>query len=807
MKRQRDSAEERSRERLCECYDLSNKLRDAAGELYRANERQQNSDNNADAERRESRNTAQKLHDQNLVNEEEICSLKQQASSIECVRDDYRRKFDHALRESRNLVRENQNLKREIQNLDREKQQLNASVAGKEETIQELQARQNDRNPGPVTATSIYIQSNEMELAKRKGSVTYLEQQNERLTSEIEELRTKLEALRDEHGKCSGHLHSQLADKDRKMSTVRLEKKTADDESVKTVASLRVELRAKVQKVEDLEEANGKLVASQSSSAYNAQRLNSELELSQQAHLQCDEKSARQTSRNDELVIEKEQLEEKLRVSNEEIRILQGRVTKSHNDLQELQESHVNAQASEITQLHSLQRSNNDLSLQLVSARNDLANLILEGQRVEERNRSLESLQSRRQGETRSLQAQIQTLSQTVDHQQHRIFSLGTNCPRCQKMREALDAVVKDVEMSDEESRVKMKREVAEELRSQVPDDLRRHIRGEVVGQVREEFQKHYSDILQKNTRRIQEQDRLIVEKDAELVKIKTNPALNHAACEERASNLQLHINKLKQAAKIAQGNFSRLSNDAKNNCAQLSHARRANEDLRRELETIKADQRRAQNINPLQSRLAACQRESEKMKMDRDKARDNCGIYSKNLSDLRRAHEALRNEHTALKEQSSEPRRVDGDEAAALNILRHEIDLREARDGKAKAIHARPRALARPAQGSDNEADNQTPLPTGGVEKSDDECEEGELRKAKPASKPQGRSSQRPAILPAHQPTTKPVLGGVAGKKREREENAEEEADKEGGDDRKKMKIGVDMIEGVRRLQALSRK
>ena len=865
MERERDNAEERSTKQLYECCDLHSKLRDTVGELHQANERQQASDNDADAERREFHNTTQDLHSQNSANQEEIRSLKRQISNTECNRDEFRRKLDCASRESRILVRENQDLKRENQNLNREKQQLNKSVAEGEETIKNLQAHHNDRNRKLITATPIYIQSNDMELAERKGSFQRLEQRNKTLTSEIEGLRAELESLRDEHGKCSGDLHSQLADKDATISNVLSEKKTADDESAKTIASLRVELGEKAAKVEDLEEANGKMVAGQTSSAHNVQRLNRELEVSRQAHLQCDENSARQTTRVGKLVTEKEKLEERLQASNEEVEILQGRVTKSANDLQELQESHVNAQASEITQLQSLQRTNIDLSQQLGTARNDLANLTLEGRRVEERNRTLEGLQSCRQGETRSLQAQIQTLSQTVDHQQQRIYSLERNCPRCRDLRVALDAVVKDVEMSDEESRAEMKRQVAEELRSQVPDDLRRQIRGEVVGKVREEFQKHYSDILQKNTRRIQEQDRLIKEKDAQLEKSKNNPTLNHAACEQRESNLQSLISQLKQDAKIGQGNFSRLRNGARDNCEQLSEARKANEDLRTELETIKADQRRAETINPLRSRLAACQRDAEKMKIDRDKARDNGSTYFKNLSDLRKTHEALRNEHMALKEkfsldgdrsmengrsaepitasndpqmkdqameihdafpgdqalpidedgqqmlersfpdkQSSAIPTVDRDEAAALDLLRHEVDLREARNGKAKVVYATPAALARPTQDSDNEADIQTPLPTGGAEKQDEKPQERGSLETKPVSKPQGRSSQGPAPLPARQPTTMPLLGGVAGRKRERDEDSEGKTEKEGADDRKKLRIGIDEIEErVRRLGA----
>ena len=866
MERERENAKEWSTKRLYECFDLNNKLMDTVGELHQANERQQASDNDADAERREFRNTTQNLHGQNLVNQEEIRSLKQQISNTECHRDEYRRKLDYALRESSILVRENQDLKCENQKLNREKQELNVSMAEGEETIKNLRAHQNGRNPKLVTTTPKYIQSNDLELAEKKSSFQRFEQRSKTFTSEIERLRTEVESLRDEHGKCSGNLHSQLADKDTTIRNMLSEKKTADDESAKTIASLRVELGEKAQKIEDLEEANGKMVAGQTSSAHNAQHLKRELEVSRQAHLHCDENSARQTSRIHGLVTEKEQLEEKLRASNEEIKIHQGRVTKARNDLQELQESHLNARASEIAQLQSLQRTNVDLSQQLGTARNDLANLTLEGQRVEERNQTLEQLQSCRQGETgeiRSLQAQIQTLTQTINHQQQRIYSLETNCRRCQDLRAALDAVVKDVEMSDEERRAEMKREIAEELRSQVPDDLRRQIRGEVVGKVREEFQKHYSDMLQKNTRRIQEQDRLIREKDTILEKSKNNPTLNHAACEQRESNLQSLINKLKQDAKIGQGNFSRLRDNAKNDCEQLADARRANEDLRTELETIKADQRRAQTINPLRSKLAACQRESEKMKIDRDKARDNGSIYFKHLSDLRKSHEALRNEHMALKEkvssdgdrlmedgrsaepitvpndpltadqaigihdavpsdqalpvdegeqqrlersfpdeQSSSPPTMDRDEAAALDLLRHEVDLREARNGKAKAIYPTP-ALAHPTQGSNNEADNQNPLPTGGIKKPNYKPQERGSLETKPASKSQCKSSQGPAPLPARQPTAKPVLGGVAGRKRERDEDSEGKTDNEGADDRKKLRIGIDEIEaGVRRFR-----
>lgn len=495
-----------------------------------------------------------------------------------------------------------------------------------------------------------------------------LEQEKETLTAQIGGMRTDLEKLSDEHGECSGHLHTQLAGKDEEIRNLQAENATADKDSVKIIATLRTELGEKEKEVADLEEANGTLVAEPAPCAGTVQRLNTlsnELEKSRLAHAQCDENSTSQNSRIGQLVIAKEQLEEMLRVKDGEI---QGRVTPLHNELAELQKIHARCtehaitQGLKLTQLRnangSLQITNNELSQQLGTARDEHANLVREGQRVENQNEALLDLQSCSRREIRSLQGQIEALNQTVDHQQQRIQILETNCPNCQKLREALDEVAKDVEMSDDNTRDEMRREVRAELRSQVADDLRRQIKGEVECEVGEKFRNHYSDQLAHNSKRIREQDRLLLEKDTELEKAKNAPTVNHAACEKRELNLQSSVTKLQQDAKIAQRNNSRLSGDAKHDREQLNHAQTVVENLRHEVETMRADQRRAQSINPLQSKLTTCQRELSNMKDDRKKARDNCGIYSNQLSDLRKKHKVLENELAAFRGKSS----LDGD-------------------------------------------------------------------------------------------------------------------------------------------------
>ena len=85
-------------------------------------------------------------------------------------------------------------------------------------------------------------------------------------------------------------------------------------------------------------------------------------------------------------------------------------------------------------------------------------------------------------------------------------------------------------------------------------------------------------------------------------------------------------------------------------------------------------------------------------------------------------------------------------DEAIALDVLQHEVDLREARDGK-KAVYAIPATSACPA-----------PMSTPGI--------------------PQTHGLQQSAL--------------VAGRKRERAEYSDGEVDDEEGDDRKKVKMMV---------------
>ena len=769
IQKERDGAREHSIKRAYQNCELHNNLRDTENQLFYAVERLQASEEDMDVKRREFRNTIQDLNNQHLVDQEEIRSLKQHISNIECDHDEYGRRLRYAIRDYRKLARENQTLVNENEKLERENQQLAGSLAEKDETINELQARTNDLIAERVTAVSsapIYITPNDGELAERNERIDGLEEQNGTLTSETEVLRTALENLREEHGECNGELQAQLAEKDEEMRGLRAETKTADDVFAVTVAGLRADLQKKKQEVE---EANGALVANQASSADNLETLRGELQASQHAHAQCDETSASQNSRIGELMTARKQLEDTLRVKSDEIASLQGRVADLDNDREELQKTHANAQALEITQLRNangaLQESNDNLSQQLEKARDEREALVREGQRVEEQNRTLLDLRTCSQSQTHSLQSRNDFLSQTVDDQQQRIHTLETNCPKCQELREALGACVKDAEMSDDESRAELRREIAQELISQVPDHLRRQVRGEVERQLRQEFLSHYSDLLARNTKRIQEQDLLITEKDAKLAKANNNSTVNHAACERKEDYLQSTITRLKQDAKTLQGNCARLNSDAKTGREQLNREQTANEDLKRELETIKADQRRARNVNPLQGKLVACQRDVEKMKVDRDKARNNCSIYSKSLSDLRKKYEGLQNERSSL----------DGD------------GLME--DGGSDG----PLAVR-----------NEQRMTTSAIDKRTIRTLDGEVArlskelaevKARDNAREQVAGNQRrparlPARLPARQPTDRSVLGGRAGKKRGHVESSDGEADDEGGDDRKKVKM-----------------
>ena len=892
MQKQRDDAREDSKKGAYDYCNLHNKLRDTENELYYSNERLQDADRSMNDERKEFRDNIQELNDQSYVDEEKIRSLNQEVWNTECDRDEYHRKFAYASQEH--------------QRLEQEHQQLEASLAEKDETINKLQALDNDAVSEPIATVLppyIYTQSNK-EIGLYQPITTTPTLRNtapEQATANEEETDPRgieLENLRDVHAKCGEDLEKQvaakdgeLAEKDEEIRVLRAEKKTADETSAGTVANLQTKLREKGEEVADLEEANGTLAVDSAPS-----------EVSRHAHAQCDESSTSQNSRIGELVTAKEQLEEIVRVKANELGSLQERLTSSHNNLEELEgrhaacSEHADAQALGITRLCNenvnFRGSIQDLSQQLTTAKDKHAHLIQEGQLVENQNKTLSDLQTCSQREIRSLQSQIEALNQTINYQQQRIQILETNCPNCQKLREALDEVAKDVEMSDDISRDEMKREiraeVRAELRSQVADDLRRQLRREVEREMRDTFQKHYSDLLASNSKRMQEQDRLISEKDAALAKIKNT--VNHAACQKRADNLESTINKLRQDAKIAQGRCSRINDDAKHDREQLNHATKAIENLKSELELIKADQRRALNINPLQSKVTKMQRELDNMKEDRKRARDNCTFYSNQVSDLRRKNQALEGDLAAFRErssldgdnmmddecteepvtvqdtirtrenevtrlskelhegkshdhardqvmndhatpssnqsslpseegeqqwpegsfpygQSSAAPAINGDEAAATQ---HEVNVREARDGKKAAVYSQPAAATNPtserskggssqslAQVSGDEADDKSCLPNDGIEESDDELEEGEILNTRLASQPARKYGRRPARVSARQPTNNPI------KKRKHDEYSDGEADDEGEEDhRKKARITV-IEDGMHRIKA----
>ena len=92
---------------------------------------------------------------------------------------------------------------------------------------------------------------------------------------------------------------------------------------------------------------------------------------------------------------------------------------------------------------------------------------------------------------------------------------------------------------------------------------------------------------------------------------------------------------------------------------------------------------------------------------------------------------------------------RYDG---TALDFLRHEVNVREARDGKKAAVYGQPTAATNP----------------------------------KSASKSARENGRRPARVSARQPTNK------ATKKRKHDEYSDGEADDEGDEDRKKVRITV---------------
>ena len=826
ISKQRDDAREDSRKGAYEYCDLHIQLRGCKNELYYANERLQEAENGMDDERRRLSDTIQELNDQHLVAQEEVRSLEQHVSNTECDRDEYGRMLDYASREKEKLARD-------IQELEREKHQLEASLVEKDETINDFQAHQNDTVSEPVAAVSqsyINTQPNDEievhtgvttvlslrdtalgqeiadgrgidahpteleilrgahakcgenlehqvaakdgELSERDDRIKDLEQQNGTLTFDVGGLRAELKNLSDTHGDCSGHLQGELARKDEELETLRAEKKRSKEDSAKDIGTLRTKLGEKEQEVTDLRKTNETLVADSAASADTTQRLNTlsdELEQSRSAHAQCDENSISQRARIGQLVTAKEQLEETLQLKNDEFLSLQGQATLAQNELVELQEEHArcgehaNTQGSEITQLRNeigaLQENNGNLSRQ---------------------NMASQELQLGIQREVRSLQGQNQNLGQTVEDQRQRIHTLETNCPTCQTLREALNEVVKDVEMSDEDDRVRMEREIREsvraELRSQVTDDLRRQVRGEVE----REFRSHYSGVLDRNSKRIKEQDQLILQKNAELQKIKNAPTVNHVACERRETNLQSTVTKLQQNAKIAREKSSRSSNEARLDREQLNGAQTTIADLRTEFETIKADQRRAQNINPLQNKLATCQRDLKNMKDDRDKVRDNCSTYSKLLSDEKKKCKALEDKLAAAGDSMMDGGRTEetvagqDEQQKAIAKLQTEV---------AKLSKELEERIAR--DNAQSQAMNGYNAPSGDQSVS---RAEGEQQVSIPAR----RFGPRPARLPARQPTPKPV----AGRKREHDEFSDGEADDEGEEDRKvKIEEGIHLL------------
>lgn len=437
VKKQRDDAREESTKGAYECCDLDNKLRGTVNELHFANDRLRSADNGMDDERKEFRDTIQELNDRHLVDEEQLRSLRQDVSNTECDVEEYGRKFDYALQEN--------------QKLEREKQQLEASLAEKDETINDIQAHKNDTIPEPVAAVPtppIYTQPNDEietgrpvttililrdpameqatadeeetdahrvgaevqrdahaksgedlekqvaakdgELAEKDGRIDDLEQRNGTLA-------TDLENLRDEHGECSGH----LARKDDEIRNLQGEKTTADEDSAKTIATLRTQLKEKEQKDEDLEEANGTLAAEANPSEDAVQHpstLSDELEEPRLAHAECNKKSTSQVSTIREL------LEQTLQLKNDDIGSLHGQVTSLRNDLKEVQDTHAkcgehaNTEASGSAELGNanelLQESNNDLLKQLKTARAQHASLVEEGQQVLDQYNALKNLHS-----------------------------------------------------------------------------------------------------------------------------------------------------------------------------------------------------------------------------------------------------------------------------------------------------------------------------------------------------------------------------------------------------------------------------
>ena len=594
---------------------------------------------------------------------------------------------------------------------------------------------------------------------------------------------------------------TQLAEKNEVIRILQADKTTAKDES----ADLRTKLEEKENKISELEEANATSVAEVASSADATKRLHtlsSELEESQRAYTRCDENRIHQKSRIGELETDKERLEEALRAKTNENESLGQQTTRLDKDLEELKDTHArcseraSTQAMELSALRNtneiLQGNNANLLQQL----GNYSNLTQEHEslqnRFEELRQAGQNLQSSSQREVLLLQGRINDMTQTVNDHQQQIRSLETNCPRCQRLREALDEVQKDVDMSEEETRARLVKEITEnlrvQLRAQVPDDIRRQIRSELERQ----FKDHYSNVLASNSKRLKEQDRMILEKDAKL-ESKNAPAADHAACERKEANLQSRIAKLQQDADISKTNFTRLSNSAKRDRDQMRDAQTLTNDLRSQLDKIGEDQRRAQNINPLEGKLQRCQRELAQMKVERDRARDNCSTYSKQISTLRAEKEKLKTSSggdSMMADGRTEELIAMADEQRDVvaprqnnNVQSRSMGNRDAHPSNQalpvdSSEQQRPEESVREHQSSAKKA-----IDRDGNERSDQDT--GELA-SRPASMPLRKIRRR---RPTGQPMTMPNNGGGVGKKRGHDEFSDGEADDEGIDDRKKPK------------------
>ena len=849
IRNERDEARELSRKGAYQSGDLRTKLRDTLEELSQANEKLQDADSDTTQERAEFRGTIQGLNDQHQSDLDRINALRQDLWNTESDRDEYSRKVVQSSIETAGARRELSaaNSQRVLAQAEVQTLRENLLEARRQRDLAQGEVRELSAQTQPQRgqATSVVTSPQPRPKPKHrrtqrpsslpkghkkvlfkgsKASVTSTfsvagPKQPGNIIADnlaIGMVQATL-AQRDQVGAGAGarqaveeadnaalrtDLETQLAEKNEVIRILRAEKTTAKDESANAIDDLRTKLEEKEKKISDLEEANATSVAEVASSADAMKRLHtltSELEESQRAYAQCDENRARQGSRIGELETDKERLEEALRAKTNENESLGQQTTRSHKDLEELKETHArcsehaSTQAMELSTLRNtngiLQGNNANLLQQL----GNYSNLTQEHESLQNQFKELrqagQHLQSSSQREVLLLQGRINDMTQTVNDHQQQIRSLETNCPRCQRLREALDEVQKDVDMSKEETRARLVKEITEtlrvQLRAQVPDDIRRQIRSELE----RTFQDHYRDVLASNSKRLKEQDRMISERDAKLERANT-PAADHAACERKEANLQSRIEKLQQDADISRTNFTRLSNSAKRDRDQMRDAQTLTNDLRSQLDKIGEDQRRAQNINPLQGKLQKCQRDLAQMKVERDRARDNCSTYSKQLSTLRAENEKLKTS------SGGDSMMADGRTEESIAKV----------DEQREVVAQHNNVQSRPMGNRDAHPSNQAlPVDSGEQHRREESVREDQSS-AKQAMDRDGneRSGQdtgelasRPASMPLRkirrrrptgQPMTTPIHESV-GKKRGHDEFSDGEADDEGIDDRKKVK------------------